>query len=195
MSLAVKSYDRRSAAAYAQRWAYFRNPDFLDFSDLGGDCTNFASQCIYAGSGVMNFTPTYGWYYLTSSNRTASWTGVHYLYQFLTSNQGVGPYATETGLLQMRPGDIIQLALDEDRFQHSPVVVEIRGLIPRRVPSMSRPTATTPTAALCRAIPIAISAACISKGSAITAEAPDKGFQCHYNAGRDTAQRKGLARI
>ena len=62
MSLAVKSYDRRSAAAYAQRWAYFRNPDFLDFSDLGGDCTNFASQCIYAGSGVMNFTPTYGWY-------------------------------------------------------------------------------------------------------------------------------------
>ena len=99
MSLAVKSYDRRSAAAYAQRWAYFRNPDFLDFSDLGGDCTNFASQCIYAGSGVMNFTPTYGWYYLTSSNRTASWTGVHYLYQFLTSNQGVGPYATETGLL------------------------------------------------------------------------------------------------
>lgn len=51
MSLAVKSYDRRSAAAYAQRWAYFRNPDFLDFSDLGGDCTNFASQCIYAGAG------------------------------------------------------------------------------------------------------------------------------------------------
>ena len=130
MSLAVKSYDRRSAARRRPRWAYFRNPDFLNFSDLGGDCTNFASQCIYAGSGVMNFTPTYGWYYLTSSNRTASWTGVHYLYQFLTSNQGVGPYATETGLLQMRPGDIIQLALDEDRFQHSPVVVEIRGLIP-----------------------------------------------------------------
>ncbi len=130
MPLAVRPYDRRSAAAYAQRWAYFRNPNFLDFSDLGGDCTNFASQCIYAGSGVMNFTPTYGWYYLTSSNRTASWTGVQYLYNFLTKNQGVGPYATETGLLQMRPGDVIQLDIEEDRFHHSPVVVEIRGLIP-----------------------------------------------------------------
>ncbi len=47
---------------YAHRWAYGRNPAFYDYEHLGGDCTNFASQCIYAGSGVMNFTPTFGWY-------------------------------------------------------------------------------------------------------------------------------------
>ena len=57
-------YNRANAVAYAKKWAYGRNPKYYDFSDLGGDCTNFASQCIYAGSGVMNYTPTYGWYYI-----------------------------------------------------------------------------------------------------------------------------------
>ena len=42
-------YDRRAAVLYAHRWAYGRNPAFYDYEHLGGDCTNFASQCIYAG--------------------------------------------------------------------------------------------------------------------------------------------------
>ena len=61
-------YNRANAVAYAKKWAYGRNPKYYDFSDLGGDCTNFASQCIYAGSGVMNYTPTYGWYYISVNN-------------------------------------------------------------------------------------------------------------------------------
>ena len=56
------SYDREAAVAYARRFALSRNPAYYDFSDLGGDCTNFASQCIYAGAGIMNYTPTFGWY-------------------------------------------------------------------------------------------------------------------------------------
>ena len=63
---------------------------------MGGDCTNFASQCIYAGSGVMNYTPTMGWYYSSGSNRSPSWTGVVYLYNFLTGNKSAGPYGVET---------------------------------------------------------------------------------------------------
>ena len=74
-------YNRDAAVTYAARWAFSRNPAYLDFQQLGGDCTNFVSQCLYAGSGVMNFTPVYGWYYRTASNRTASWTGVEYLYR------------------------------------------------------------------------------------------------------------------
>ena len=42
-------YDRRAAVAYAHQWAYGRNPDFYDYEEIGGDCTNFASQCLYAG--------------------------------------------------------------------------------------------------------------------------------------------------
>ena len=41
-------YDREAAVLYAHQWAYGRNPLFYDYELLGGDCTNFASQCIYA---------------------------------------------------------------------------------------------------------------------------------------------------
>ena len=58
--MTLRPYDRQAAVTYAHRWAYHRNPDFYNFDELGGDCTNFASQCLYAGSGVMNYTPTFG---------------------------------------------------------------------------------------------------------------------------------------
>ena len=72
----IIDYDRDKSVAYAKKWAYGRNPKFYAFSNLGGDCTNFASQCIYAGAGVMNYTPTFGWYYKNLNDRTPSWTGV-----------------------------------------------------------------------------------------------------------------------
>lgn len=116
-------YNRADAAEYAKRWAFSRNSAYLNFDDLGGDCTNFASQCIYAGSKVMNPKKTFGWYYYSSSNRTPSWTGVQYLYNFLTGNTGVGPYAAVTGAESMEPGDIVQLGRMDGFFYHSPVVV------------------------------------------------------------------------
>lgn len=42
-SMPQKSYDRPAALAYARKWALGRNPAFLDFENLGGDCTNFIS--------------------------------------------------------------------------------------------------------------------------------------------------------
>ena len=53
-------YNRAAAVAYAEKWAFSRNPEYYDFHGIGGDCTNFVSQCIYAGCGVMNYTPEYG---------------------------------------------------------------------------------------------------------------------------------------
>ena len=118
-------YDRVRAAAYAKRWAYRRNSRYYDFSKLGGNCTNFASQCIYAGSGVMNYTPVYGWYYISLNNRAPSWTGVNELYNFLISNKGPGPQGELVPLSRIMIGDIVQLRFDEgDSFQHSPVVVD-----------------------------------------------------------------------
>ena len=119
-------YDREAAVTYAHTWAYRRNPAFYDFSAIGGDCTNFASQCIYAGAGVMNFTPTFGWFYRSANDRTPSWTGVQFLYDFLTRNLGTGPFATEVSLNRLEPGDVVQLAIDQDiRYQHTPVVVRV----------------------------------------------------------------------
>lgn len=116
-------YDRKAALDYARRWAFGRNPKFYDFNDIGGDCTNFASQCIYAGAKVMNYTPTFGWYYISPNDRTPSWTGVEYLYNFLIDNSGVGPFAEETTLDKLKVGDIVQLGKATGDFYHSPVVV------------------------------------------------------------------------
>lgn len=93
IDMRVIEYDRRAAFAYAKMWAFRRNPRFYNFDGLGGDCTNFASQCIYAGAGIMNYTPTFGWYYKDLNNRAPAWTGVEYLYNFMTTNEGKGPFA------------------------------------------------------------------------------------------------------
>lgn len=115
-------YDREKAVSYASEWAFRRNSKYLDFGGLGGDCTNFASQCVYAGAGVMNYTPTFGWFYRSSSDRTASWTGVEYFYNFMTGNKGVGPFATVCQIEEVEKGDIIQLG-NTGGFYHTLVVV------------------------------------------------------------------------
>ena len=121
-------YDRAAAVAYAHTWAYRRNPLYYDFGSIGGDCTNFASQCIYAGAGVMNYTPLYGWFYRSANDRTPSWTGVQYLYDFLTRNMDAGPFASEVSLSRLEPGDVVQLAIDrEDMYQHTPGVVSVES--------------------------------------------------------------------
>ncbi len=118
-------YQRDKAVAYARRWAFGRNPRYYNFDNLGGDCTNFASQCLYAGSGVMNFTPVFGWFYRSANDRTASWTGVEYFFNFLTTNQGSGPYGEEVPLRELAIGDFVQLGTETGDFYHTPVVASV----------------------------------------------------------------------
>lgn len=120
----IKEYDRRAAVEYAAKWAFGRNPNYYNFNNLGGDCTNFASQCVFAGAGVMNFTPVFGWFYKSANDRTASWTGVEYFYNFMVGNtDGVGPFAEDSAKDKIELGDVIQLGRANGDFYHSPVVV------------------------------------------------------------------------
>ena len=123
-------YNRNKAIEYAERWAFDRNPRYLDFEKLGGDCTNYVSQCIYAGCGVMNYTPTFGWYYNSANDRAPAWTGVQYLYNFLVNNKKEGPYAVVTSPSQVAIGDIVQLGHANGHFYHSPIVC---GIIDGRI--------------------------------------------------------------
>ena len=119
-------YDRRAAVRYAHRWAYGRNPRFYNFDDLGGDCTNFASQCLYAGTGIMNYTPTFGWYYLSADDRAPAWTGVPYFYNFLVrAEESPGPFGVQANPRMLMPGDFAQLRFSYDVFGHTPVIVEV----------------------------------------------------------------------
>lgn len=120
--LVTMEYDREKAFLYAERWAFSRNPLFENYTGIGGDCTNFVSQSIYAGSCVMNYTPTFGWYYISPTDRAAAWTGVTYFYNFLTSNDGVGPFGREVSAGSLEIGDVIQLAREDGVYYHSLLV-------------------------------------------------------------------------
>jgi len=74
---------------------------------------------------VMNYTPVFGWYYRSSNDRTPSWSGVEYLFNFLTTNKEAGPYAEQTDAASVEIGDIIQLGNADNHFYHSPVVVKV----------------------------------------------------------------------
>ena len=128
-------YNRERAVEYAKKWALSRNPLFTDFTGQGGNCTNFVSQCIYAGCGVMNYTPTFGWYYRSASDRAPAWTGVDELYRFLLGNPefteangGTGPFATDARTArQIQLGDVVQLANGAGSFYHTLI---ISGFLP-----------------------------------------------------------------
>lgn len=119
----TKPYDRIAATEYAKRWAMDRNPLFFDFTGIGGNCTNFVSQCVLAGSCQMNFTPVFGWYYLNEEARTASWTGVEFFYNFITQNKGVGPFGREIMPYEAMLGDVIQLGRTSDGYYHTLLIV------------------------------------------------------------------------
>lgn len=123
-------YDRGAAVRYAHRWAYDRNPAFYDYENIGGDCTNFASQCLYAGTGIMNYTPVFGWYYINANEKAPAWTGVPYFYNFMTrEEQSPGPFGREVALNELevlKPGDFAQLYFSGEAFGHTPIIVDIR---------------------------------------------------------------------
>lgn len=125
--LVIKPYLRERAVSYARKYAFGQNPIFGNFRGIGGNCTNFVSQSIYAGSCVMNYTPTFGWYYVSLEDRSPSWTGVQFFYNFMVDNKGVGPYGKEATLDEVEIGDVIQLGNNQDGFYHTLLIVGFEG--------------------------------------------------------------------
>ncbi len=120
--LIPRRYDRIRALEYAERWAFDRNPLFASYNGIGGDCTNFVSQCVLAGCCVMNYTPTFGWYYRSDADRAPAWTGVEYFYNFVTSTEGAGPFGVEVLEDDVTIGDVIQLGDETGDFYHTLLV-------------------------------------------------------------------------
>jgi len=123
-------YNRERAVEYAKRWALSRNPLFIDFTGQGGDCTSFVSQCIFAGTGVMNYTKTYGWYYISPTDRAPAWSGVDEFFNFVVgkpefteANGGIGPRGIDVNdgrIIEI--GDVIQLANESGQYYHSLII-------------------------------------------------------------------------
>lgn len=122
--MSKERYNREKVYEYAKKWSYSRNPKYYNYDLIGGDCTNFVSQCIFAGYSQMNYSKNNGWYYIDGNNKSPSWTGVEFLYKFLISNKGAGPTGNETTIEKLKIGDIIQLNFDRNKFSHSLVVIQ-----------------------------------------------------------------------
>lgn len=130
MPLREIGYNRDKAVEYANYWAYRRNPKFYDFSAIGGNCTNYASQALYAGCEIMNFAKTFGWYYISVNDRAPAWTSVEYFYKFITTNKGVGPFGKDVKIDEVLPGDFVQIRfIGKDIFGHTPVIVSTENQI------------------------------------------------------------------
>lgn len=120
------SYDRKKAVEYAERWWDDYNPKFRQF-DV--DCTNYISQCLFAGGAPMKHSSdrAKGWWYRFESpvNWSFSWAVAHSLRLYLpTSQTGLqGKEVSSADQLQL--GDVICYDFNGDgRWQHNTIVVD-----------------------------------------------------------------------
>lgn len=84
------SYDPKKATAYADKYVNpdikggidgsYYNPAYKNFNDVGGDCTNFVSQCLYAGGLSM----TDEWFYKSGTNYSSTWTFSRYNFTYMS---------------------------------------------------------------------------------------------------------------
>jgi len=118
-------YNRELAVEYAQKWALDKNPNYFHFAGIGGDCTNYISQCLLAGGAKMNYDKYYGWFYINKDNRSPSWTSVKYLQRFLLTNISTGPVAQIQPISNLQLGDIIQIRQNPIEFNHTVIITKI----------------------------------------------------------------------
>lgn len=124
MFMNTKSYDRNSAIKYAKKWALSRNPRYYNFDSVGGDCTSFVSQCLFAGSQKMNYNFENGWFYKNGYDKSPSWSGVEFLFKFLVKNKSYGPRGKEVSKNEIQAGDIAQLSFSGTKFEHSLFILD-----------------------------------------------------------------------
>ena len=120
-------FDVKNAIEYARRWALDRNPNYYDFEDIGGDCTNYISQILLAGGCKMDKSSViYGWYYNNANDKSPSWTGVEQLYDYLIREKEHGIIAHEIDLNEVETGDIAQISFNGKAFQHTPFIISVK---------------------------------------------------------------------
>jgi len=119
-------YNRQEVAQYADKWWNSANPAYLKFED---DCTNFASQCLFAGGAPMHYTGKrgLGWWYVGKDQHqelwSFSWAVANSLKTYATKRTVGLTGRTVAAPEQLEIGDMICYDFDGDgRFQHNTIV-------------------------------------------------------------------------
>ncbi|HAX72014.1 MAG TPA: hypothetical protein DCY20_00670 [Firmicutes bacterium] len=113
-------YNRDNAVNYARKWALSRNRAYNDYEKYGGDCTNYISQCLFAGGIPFDTSGrdmTQKWYWYSDSARSPSWTSASAFRRYFMSKQNTQD--PKTGLVcqfidknQLEIGDLVQKKVD-----------------------------------------------------------------------------------
>lgn len=96
------AYDPFAAVTYSDKYVYHKaaggtvyeqyyNSAYPNYNASGGDCTNYTSQCIYAGGMPMVKGTAYGrdgWFFTSASNRSGTWTFAPYLRDWMAEHRG-----------------------------------------------------------------------------------------------------------
>lgn len=131
--LKINRYNRNNAVNYALKYALARDPNYHDYTNQGGNCTNYISQCVYAGAPQMN-TSQNGWYYFSPGRTSVSWANVEPFYNFAMSNKGEGFFASLGSLELCEIGDIIQLKFkNKPVYSHSLIITQINNRTPKGI--------------------------------------------------------------
>lgn len=110
-------YDPDSASVYSDRYVYhgasggavyesYYNSAYANYNSVGGDCANYASQCIYAGGMPMTVGTPYlrdGWFYISGSNRSGTWTRTDFLQEWMDDHWGVLTAASDDTVFKGSP--------------------------------------------------------------------------------------------
>jgi len=120
-------YLREEAVAYAERWWNEPNPAYENFEV---NCTNYVSQCLFAGGAPMNYTGrrSSGWWYKGYSGKeevwSFSWAVAAGLQQYLAVPRALGLRAEAVyDPRQLKLGDVICYDWDgSGRVGHNTIV-------------------------------------------------------------------------
>ncbi|MDQ0257020.1 hypothetical protein J2S74_004465 [Evansella vedderi] len=120
------TYDRLAVVQYAERWWNEFNPEYRKFEN---DCTNYVSQCMYAGGLSMNGHPdrSNGWWY-RNNQWSYSWTVAHALRWYLSGTKHGVRVKEVSSADQLLRGDVICYDFTGDgNWQHTTIVVAKDG--------------------------------------------------------------------
>ncbi|MFC7749444.1 amidase domain-containing protein [Paenibacillus thermoaerophilus] len=131
LSLKPRPYDREAARQYADEYWNKRNPAYESFEV---NCTNYISQCLFAGGVPMNYTGKResGWWYAGKSGGKEAWSyswAVAHSLQLYLLNSPTGLRGTAvSSSAELDIGDVIFYDWDGNgRFQHSVIVTDRDG--------------------------------------------------------------------
>jgi hypothetical protein len=130
------TYNRVTSVMYAINHVFNPNSNYPNYSNYGGDCTNFVSQCLEAGGWTQITSGTNKWFHAmgyssppSSTYRSPSWTGASNLYAFLSSSSRVS--STPTSITSLNVGDVVQ-RISNGSAHHTMIVTRrstVNGLV------------------------------------------------------------------